>query len=111
MKVIEKPKFHKTVLNAMNTNEKSLIVTCGIEILGADFKTFLKNNKYFQLNWLGEKNQSEPVSLGTELFRSSKTALESEWKQATLCRVRGETQNKLLKLASRYSGYTHRVTA
>lgn len=79
--------------------------------MGAYFKNVFKEQQVLQLNWLGEKNQSEPVSLGTELFRSSKTALESRVKAVTLCRVRGETQNKLLKLASRYSGYTHRVTA
>lgn len=59
--------------------------------MGAYFKNVFKEQQALQLNWLGEKNQSEPVSLGTELFRSSKTTLEPRVKA-----VQGETQNKLL---------------
>ena len=70
---------------------------CAIEILGAYFKNVFKQQQALQLNWLVGENQNEPVSLGTQLFRSSKTAVESRVKAATFCHIQeSEMQNKLL---------------
>lgn len=70
---------------------------CAIEILGAYFKNVFKQQQALQLNWLVGENQNEPVSLGTQLFRSSKTAVESRVKAAAFRHIQeSEMQSKLL---------------